>query len=950
MLTLLTLCYNLNDYKPRKQMNPFNIKLNNNIMKKLLFLVFLTTAIFSCGFAQVPASFNYQAVVRNSSGEIIANKTVSFRISLLRDSESGSVIYSETHTVTTNNFGLVNLKIGEGTKLSGTFSPADWGDVIFTKVEIDPAGGSSYSHLATTQLSSVPYAFKAQTVVNDKVDDADADATNEIQLLSLSGNALSISEGNTVTLPTAGNTSGWTVAGSVVKLSTNTDKVGIGTATPSAALHVIGNDGVLFEGTLDSGTIPKEGRGTRIMWYPKKAAFRAGYVDGTEWDDANIGDISTAMGQATIASGAASTAMGFSTTASGRVSTAMGDGTTASGDYSTAMGDNTTASSVYSTAMGKGSKASGEYSTAMGGYTKASGNNSTATGYYTEASSFASTAMGDETTASGIYSTAMGGSTAASGGGSTTMGSGTTASGDASTAMGSDTEASSFASTAMGDGTIASGGYSTAMGQATIASNYQSVAMGWESVASGWRSTAMGERTHANSYNSLAIGQYNVGGGTAGSWVLTDPLFEIGNGLDDAHRANAVTVLKDGNIGIGTANPTSKLEVDGIIHSTVSGFKFPDGTIQTTAAAGNTSGWTVAGSVVKLSTNTDKVGIGTETPSATLHVKGDDGVLFQGTNNSGTALNLGAGTRMMWYPKKAAFRAGHVDVTQWDDANIGEFSTAMGYSTTASGATSTAIGSGTTASGSNSTAMGNGTTSSGDYSTAMGYGSTATGEYSTAMGCLTLASGDKATAMGQRTKATGEYSTAMGQATEASSYQSVAMGWESVASGWRATAMGERTHANSYNSLAIGQYNVGGGTAGSWVLTDPLFEIGNGRDDAHRANAVTVYKNGNTHISGTITSGTANVSLPIAYGVINTGGSVNNATNNVSCTWVTDHYEISISGESYSQTAYVCSVEALGITPVMTTTGATGGKLQVYIYNTLGTKIKDAFHFVIYKL
>jgi len=108
--------------------------------------------------------------------------------------------------------------------------------------------------------------------------------------------------------------------------------------------------------------------------------------------------------------------------------------------------------------------------------------------------------------------------------------------------------------------------------------------------------------------------------------------------------------------------------------------------------AGSAGGWTDDGSVIRLSLNTDKVGIGTTVPTTALHVTGNDGVLFEGTYHNGTALSLGAGTRMMWYPKKAAFRAGSISGTQWDDANIGYYSTAMGYNTTASGYSSTAMG------------------------------------------------------------------------------------------------------------------------------------------------------------------------------------------------------------------------------------------------------------------
>ena len=120
-----------------------------------------------------------------------------------------------------------------------------------------------------------------------------------------------------------------------------------------------------------------------------------------------------------------------------------------------------------------------------------------------------------------------------------------------------------------------------------------------------------------------------------------------------------------------------------------------------------------------------------------------------GTYNTGDAIEVtGAGTRMFFNPKKAAFRSGSVTGTQWDDASIGDYSTAMGYSTMASGLRSTAMGSNTTASGYNSTAMGYNTTASDSYSTAMGNGSTASGSSSTAMGAGTTASGDQSTAIG----------------------------------------------------------------------------------------------------------------------------------------------------------------------------------------------------------
>jgi hypothetical protein len=104
------------------------------------------------------------------------------------------------------------------------------------------------------------------------------------------------------------------------------------------------------------------------------------------------------------------------------------------------------------------------------------------------------------------------------------------------------------------------------MGEGTTASALGSTAMGSVSMASGYYSTAMGERTTAASNASLAIGRFNVGGGTAGSWVSTDPIFEIGIGADITHKANAMTVLKSGRVGIGTTAPQGTLDVNGAIY------------------------------------------------------------------------------------------------------------------------------------------------------------------------------------------------------------------------------------------------------------------------------------------------------------------------------------------------------------------------------------------------
>lgn len=93
-----------------------------------------------------------------------------------------------------------------------------------------------------------------------------------------------------------------------------------------------------YDGGLPNGLPPAEGPGTRLVWYPRKAAFRAGYIAGTQWDDANIGSYSFAVGNTTRALGEGAVAMGTNCTASQISSFAMGENNTASGAASVALG------------------------------------------------------------------------------------------------------------------------------------------------------------------------------------------------------------------------------------------------------------------------------------------------------------------------------------------------------------------------------------------------------------------------------------------------------------------------------------------------------------------------------------------------------------------------------------------------------------------------------------
>ena len=132
-------------------------------MKKLLSIAGIVLGSF-LAFAQAPEKMSYQAVIRNSSGTLIANQNVATRVSILQGSESGTVVYSERLIGTTNANGLLSLSLGSGTVISGTFNTINWSSgTYYLKTETDPTGGTSYSIAGTNQLLSVPYALYAKS-------------------------------------------------------------------------------------------------------------------------------------------------------------------------------------------------------------------------------------------------------------------------------------------------------------------------------------------------------------------------------------------------------------------------------------------------------------------------------------------------------------------------------------------------------------------------------------------------------------------------------------------------------------------------------------------------------------------------------------------------------------------------------------------------------------------
>ncbi len=367
---------------------------------------FLLLTLTSIVYSQAPQAFNYQAVLRHEDGKVRDNESVTIQIDILQSSATGPSVYMEEHSTQTNEFGLINLAIGTGTT-TDNLSTVDWSNSsYFLETSVNN------TVMGTSPLLSVPYALYAasgnegpmgpmgpQGILGNTGPQGEQGEQGEPGPQGEQGvqgdpgpQGEQGIQGDPGPQGEPGDTKWDDVSGGINYADGN---VGIGTTSPEFKLTLDNDGGILAEGEEGYGnTLSTTGPGTRLMWYPRKAAFRAGHVTSDQWDDANIGQGSVAFGYETVASGNPSIAMGYETIASGTFSTAMGWRTTASGRYSIAMGSQTEASSSNSTAMGENTEASGMGSTAFGVATTASGYYSTAMGISNIAGSYCSVAIG----------------------------------------------------------------------------------------------------------------------------------------------------------------------------------------------------------------------------------------------------------------------------------------------------------------------------------------------------------------------------------------------------------------------------------------------------------------------------------------------------------------------------------------------------------------------------
>lgn len=375
----------------------------------------LTLLIFANTSHAQTTTFTYQGSLVISGSAANGSYDLQFK---LYDQLSGGSLQGSPDTVTVSNVAVSNGIFTVDLDFGALGFP---GAARYLEISVRPAGSGSFTTLSPRQqLTSTPYAIRSLNATS--ADSAttttsfsgtlagEVTGTQSATVISSVGGvtasnlasgatlANNATNANTSTAIVRRDTTGSFTAGTVtatlfsgsgssltnlnasnissgtlddVRLSSsvalkNTANTFTANQTVNANLTQSGTlvqftptDGFVAKGTFGSGTIPATGSGVRIMWYPKRAAFRAGLVGGSEWDDANIGTASVALGDNTKASGSSAFAAGSLTTASGASSVAFGDSTTASGPSSVAFGFGTTASGFFTTALGQAASTNG---------------------------------------------------------------------------------------------------------------------------------------------------------------------------------------------------------------------------------------------------------------------------------------------------------------------------------------------------------------------------------------------------------------------------------------------------------------------------------------------------------------------------------------------------------------------------------------------------------------
>ena len=792
--------------------------------------------------------FNYQAIARDATQELMTSSTMTIHFSLLDNSEQ--LIWKEAHEVTTNEFGLFSLIIlrEDATRTGGsaaTLDAIDWSQPGLS-LKLEAEDGGNLVDLGTHPLTAVPYAMFA---LNGGGSDS---WQNE------SGNAVFVD-----------------------------GKVGVGTSEPEGTLTIMGQD--------DTGTEPlfmvrrKDG-------YPVFAVYEHGVYAYTDTSDSKgfkggfaVGGYKSekkGIGQEYMRVTADSIRFYVQDPAGTGGGFAVGgyDPVNNNGNELFRITNDSIRFYIYEDSNGKGAKggfAVGGYKNAkaeniyneyfnISGKTEAKvmrvseprilwyplkeaflagrvliqspdsvGNNSFSAGFeskaigdFSQALGFKSIAAADYSTAIGRMAFARGTSSFALGDNALTRGSGSFAFGmnskalnDETFAFGQDAKAKGLKSFAIGFNAEAVGEASYAIGQGTKAQGLGSLALGFvgkdssdvatgSTVASANYSVAIGMGAQSSERGAFSIGTMTQANGpfayAIGYRTISSGWYSLATGYNTEAKGNFSTAMGYGSSASGS-------------HSIAIGQK---------SAA---SDWyAVAIGLSSRAEGQQSMALGAETWASSDYsvaigkMSRADGI---------GALAIGFNTLANQYGVAIGYQT----------ETSGQYATSMGFRSNASGINSFAVGNIAKAEGGSAVAMGNNTIASGASSFSMGQNTVADGTGAAAIGFLAQAAGNYSAAFGFDTRASGDWSFAAGQNTEASMWNTFAMGGGSAARGHVASAFGLMTIAKPFASFAVGQYNdttcsVNGAT--SWVDTDPLFIVGNGSSMNNRRNAMTVLKNG----------------------------------------------------------------------------------------------------------
>ncbi|MCP4442492.1 MAG: tail fiber domain-containing protein [Aureispira sp.] len=202
------------------------------MIKNAVLSLILLLAFTGISFAQAPEAINYQAVARNGSGLLLGNQNLTLRVGIYSGSGGATKVYEETHTITTNQFGLFSIKIGKGTVTSGTFSTIGW-ESAEHHLQVEADDGSGYVNLGMNQFITVPYALHAKTAL--KVTNMALNELSDVSTISPNSNDVLAWTG-AAWAPKTIASSPWTIAGNNIYYPNG--YVGIGTTTPTVGLDI----------------------------------------------------------------------------------------------------------------------------------------------------------------------------------------------------------------------------------------------------------------------------------------------------------------------------------------------------------------------------------------------------------------------------------------------------------------------------------------------------------------------------------------------------------------------------------------------------------------------------------------------------------------------------------------------------------------------------------------